>query len=276
MSNFGKLLNWEITRFSKFYGALFVITLLLQLLDVWLYTHDYMNNAERAMESQSMTAVQYVQNYSKASLNGYDNILFDWSISLCGVTLLLYIFLIWYKEWVGRSTFAYRLLMLPTSRMNVYLAKLSAILLFVWGLVAYQFLLIYVQIAAFEALIPSEFRQDLTVTEIIRQHPLLKILLPSYFNEFALYYGAGLVSVIILFTAVLLERSYRFKGIGAGILYSGVAAFLIILPQIISEVWFPDFFFPSELILLELVMGILVTAFSVWFSSYLLHKKVTV
>ncbi|MBA2940525.1 hypothetical protein HZF08_19695 [Paenibacillus sp. CGMCC 1.16610] len=276
MSNFGKLLNWEIARFSKFYGALFVITLLLQLLDVWLYTHDYMNNAERAMESQSMTAVQYVQNYSKASLNGYDNILFDWSISLCGVTLLLYIFLIWYKEWVGRSTFAYRLLMLPTSRMNVYLAKLSSIVLFVWGLVAYQFLLLYVRITAFEAFLPSEFRLDVTVSEIIRHHPILKILLPSYFTEFALYYGAGVVSVIILFTAVLLERSFRFKGIAAGILYIGAAVFLIILPGMISEIWVPDFFFPSELVQLELVMGILVTALSLWFSSYLLHKKVTV
>ncbi|MCY9660865.1 hypothetical protein P5G65_00380 [Paenibacillus chondroitinus] len=276
MSNFGKLLNWEIARFSKFYGALFVITLLLQLLDVWLYTHNYMNNAERTMESQSMTAIQYVQNFSKASLNGYDNILFDWSISLSGVTLLLYIFLIWYKEWVGRSTFAYRLLMLPTSRMNVYLAKLSSIVLFVWGLVAYQFLLLYVRITVFEAFLPSEFRQDLTVSEIIRHHPLLKILLPSYFIEFALYYGAGVVSVIILFTAVLLERSFRFKGIAAGILYIGAAVFLIILPEMISEIWVPDFFFPSELVQLELVMGILVTAFSLWFSSYLLHKKVTV
>ena len=36
---------------------------------------------------------------------------------------MIYVFFIWYRDWLGKYTFAYRLLMLPTTRINIYFAK---------------------------------------------------------------------------------------------------------------------------------------------------------
>jgi hypothetical protein len=277
MNRFGKLLNWEIVRFSKFYGSLLVITLLSQFFGIWLEANSYMNRVEEVMGRNSISVVQFVEQFGKANIsNSYGSFWIEGPISLCAATLLLYIFLIWYKEWFGRSTFAYKLLMLPTSRMNVYLAKLSAIVLFVLGLVAVQLMLVPIQISVFDAMIPSEFRQAVLIPELIHRHPLLQLLLPSYFIEFVLYYGAGVMGVVVLFTAILLERSFRYKGIAAGVLYIGAALLFILMPILIAEVWARDYLFPSEVLLLEVIIGICITGFSLWFSSYLLRKKVTV
>ncbi|MDQ0878295.1 hypothetical protein QFZ77_006954 [Paenibacillus sp. V4I3] len=277
MNRYGKLLNWEIVRFSKFYGALLVITLFSQFFGIWLEANSYMNRAEEMMDRNSISAVQYAAQYGKTSItNGYSSIWIEGSISLCAASLLLYIFLIWYKEWFGKSTFAYRLLMLPTSRMNVYLAKLSTIVLFVLGLIAFQLMLVPIHISVFDAMIPGEFRQDVPIPELIHHHPLLKMLAPKYFIEFVLYYGAGAMGVVVLFTAILLERSFRYKGIAAGILYSVAALLLILLPVIIAEVWVRNYLFPSEVLLLQIIIGICITGLSLWFSSYLLRKKVTI
>ena len=57
-------------------------------------------------------------------------------LPLCIVALIFYCFIIWYRDWFGKNTFAYRLLMLPTSRLNLYIAKATTILLFILGLLA--------------------------------------------------------------------------------------------------------------------------------------------
>ena len=41
-------------------------------------------------------------------------------IALCIAALIIYVFFIWYRDWLGKNTFAYRLLMLPTDS-NEYL-----------------------------------------------------------------------------------------------------------------------------------------------------------
>src|SRR5690606_30997651 len=53
-------------------------------------------------------------------------------VGLSVAVLVIYAFLIWYRGWFGRSTFAYRLLSLPSERRNIYFAKLTAILTFVF------------------------------------------------------------------------------------------------------------------------------------------------
>lgn len=277
MNRYGKLLNWEIVRFSKFYGALLVITLLSQFIGIWLEAITYMDRAEEMMDRNSISAIQFAEQYGRISIsNGYQSIWFEGPISLCAAALILYIFLIWYKEWFGKSTFAYRLLMLPTSRMNVYLAKLSAVVLFVLGLLAFQLMLIPIQMSVFDAMVPGEFKQAITISSLIHSHPFLQTLLPSYFIEFVLYYGVGVMGVVVLFTAILLERSFRYKGIAAGVVYCGAALLLIIIPILLAEDWLRDYLFPSEVLILQVIIGICITGLSLWFSSYLLRKKVTI
>jgi hypothetical protein len=166
--------------------------------------------------------------------------------------------------------------MLPTSRMNVYAAKLSAILLFVLGLIAFQLLILTLENAAFNMWVPKEFIFHESLGELIMRHPLLKVFIPQRFMEFILYYAAGLMGVIVVFTAILLERSFRLKGIIAGVAYALAAGLIMILPVFLAENWSRNYFYPSEIMKMEIVVGLLVTGGSLWFSSYLLRKKVTV
>ena len=82
--------------------------------------------------------------------------------------------------------------------------------------------------------------------------------------------------VSILFTAILLERSFRWKGIFAGIIYSFIAVAVFISPLLLQEFVLNDFFYPIELFVLEIVMGLIVLAVSIWMSGFLLKKKITV
>ena len=143
-------------------------------------------------------------------------------IILCGVILIIYVFFIWYRDWLGKNTFSYRLLMLPTARINVYLAKATTILLYVLGLVALQLLLLPIEVQVLKWMVPSEFRTDFSINEIANFHDL-RIFFPNNFIEFILYYGAGMAAVFIVFTAILFERSFRIKGIIYGILYCAVS-----------------------------------------------------
>ncbi|UKS27499.1 hypothetical protein LOZ80_00665 [Paenibacillus sp. HWE-109] len=277
MSRYRKLLNWEILRFSKIYGVLALITLVAQFVGIWSNANSYMNNAQEIMRLRSLSVAQYVAQFGPAKMVGnFQSLWFEGSIAVSAVTLLLYIFWIWYKEWLGKNTFAYRLLMLPTSRMNVYLAKLSALILFVWGIVALQFILLPMELALFNRMIPLDLRQVTSVVDVIRNNTLLHMVLPTYFTEFVLYYGAGLMGVAVVFTSILLERSYRWKGIAAGIIYSGATAVLILLPFLLPNNWVDEHLYPSEVLLFQTIVGIGITILSLWFSSYLLRKKVTV
>ena len=90
---------------------------------------------------------EFIEHYGKMSfLNFSQSAWFLGPIAVCGVTLIIYVFFIWYRDWFGKNTFSYRLLMLPTARINVYLAKATTILLYVLGLVALQLLLLPIEV----------------------------------------------------------------------------------------------------------------------------------
>ncbi|GIM46859.1 hypothetical protein DNHGIG_24080 [Collibacillus ludicampi] len=277
MNRYWKLLNWEMNRFAKFYGVLWLVTLLSQFTGIFLYANAFMNRVHATIQDSSLSEAEYATHFETASFESFSkSFWFVAPIALCIATLLLYVFLIWYREWFGKSTFIYRLLMLPTSRMNVYLAKTSAIFLFVLGLVAFQLLILIPEIQLFNYIIPSELRDSVSVAQLIRDHPLMNILIPQYFIQFILYYGAGLMGVIVVFTAILLERSFKLKGMLAGVIYGVTVGFVLFLPILISVEWYPDFFYPSEIVMMEIAAGLLIICSSLWFSFYLLRKKITV
>jgi hypothetical protein len=278
MNRFGKLVHYELFRFRKIYASLLALTFLSQLVGVYLFARKYMADAHNRMLWESLSAAEYAVKYGIVAFSRYSgsSLWFLGPIALCAAALLLYVFLIWYRDWFGKNMFIYRLLMLPTSRTNLFLARISAILLWVWGLVAFQLLILPLQNALFNALIPSDFRESAAVIDIVMSHPLLKILIPRTFTEFALYYLAGLAAVIVVFTAILIERSYRFKGIAGGIVYCALAAAVFVAPIFIAETWFAGYLYPTEEVVIEIVVGLLIGCASLWLSFFLLRKKVTV
>ena len=61
-----------------------------------------------------------------------------------------------------------------------------------------------------------------------------------------------------------------------GIGFSIVLFFVFLLPVIVNDLFSFNWLYPVELMMIEVIMGLLVIAISSWMSHYLLNKRVTV
>lgn len=277
MKNYLKLLNFEFNRSAKLFAVLLGITLVIQVIGVIVLSNKYLNIANEKMYEEFMSKADFLSNFGQMSfMSVAGSVWFLGPIALCVAGVGFYIFIIWYRDWFGKNTFIYRLLMLPTTRLNIFYAKITNILLLTFGFVAFQLILIPLEASILKWMVPKEFRVDLTVQEIISGMPGLSIFMPTSIFGVIVYYGAGFMVVSILFTAILMERSYKWKGIFAGIIYSLIAVAVFILPLLLQKFILNDFFYPMELFLMLIAMGIIVLAVSIWMSGFLLKKKITV
>lgn len=276
MNNFFKLLNFEVNRFLKFYVTLIAITIIMQITGVIIEAKNYMNYANKIMFTESMSKATFLTENGQFSFQHVTNSLwFNGPIALCIVTLLIYSFFIWYRDWFGKNTFIYRLLILPTARINLFLAKATTIFLSVLGLIAVQLILLLVENNILQWLVPADFRLDMSTQEMINSLHFLTILIPGSFTEFTINYGMGLIAIVVLFTAIIFERCFRWKGILLGICYCLIAVFIFLSPVLI-HIRLESYFYPVELIGLECLTGLIVIAGSIWTSHYLLKNKIRV
>ncbi|WP_040207394.1 hypothetical protein [Neobacillus jeddahensis] len=277
MKNYLKLVNFEFNRVAKLFVVLLGITLVIQMVGVIVLSKEYLNMANEKIYEDMMTKIEFLENFGKMNFSQIvRSIWFFGPIGLCAAGVGFYIFLIWYRDWVGKNTFIYRLLMLPTTRLNIFYAKITNILILTFGLVAFQLIIMPIEMLVMKGMVPTEFRSDMGLNKIIAVMPELSIIIPRSLIELILYYGAGVLAVAILFTAILMERSFKWKGILVGLLYSAIAVVFMILPLLLQEFVFNGFFYPIELLGIEIVMGVMVLTASVWLSRFLLMKKITV
>lgn len=281
MNRWLKLIIMELARFWKIYAALAAMTFVSQSGGLLLHFNSQLNDVRRRMEEQGLqTYEQYVAKYGRESFHmAIDRTepFFTGPVFLCIAALIFYSIFIWYRDWAGKNTFIYRLLMLPTSRMNLYWAKLASIMLLVFGLVALQLLLFPFYTGLFRAIVPDELAIRETVFAFVRHHAIYQVLIPPTFLEFILYYGAGLLGLTVVFTAVLIERSYRLKGLIGGIVYVAGAGMLIVSPELVNLNTGSSFvLYRSEIVQLMIGVGAIVFAMSLWISWRLLARKITV
>ncbi|MES1041151.1 hypothetical protein [Peribacillus simplex] len=276
MMRYIKLVNFEINRFSKIYLSLLLITLVSQFAGVLIVTKSLLNDAKEIMLQEKLSEAAYVANYGGIDFTHIANTLwFLGPIALSAVALIFYIFLIWYRDWFGKNTFIYRILMLPTSRLSIYLSKATAIFLMVLGMVAFQIIILPMENTLFNSKIPEVFLNEMSIPTIAKTSPILAMIIPNNFTEFLLSYGIGLMVMSVVFTAIMFERSFRIKGIILGLVYGGVTAALFLAPVFIMDSGIFHFY-SNELFSLLLTLGIIVTGLSIWLGSWLLKNRVTV
>ncbi|CAH0150263.1 hypothetical protein SRABI84_00681 [Peribacillus simplex] len=275
MMRYIKLVNFEINRFSKIYLSLLLITLVSQFAGVIIVTKSLLKDARDIMSEERLSEAAYITNYGSIEFSHIAHtLLFVGPIALSAVALIFYIFLIWYRDWFGKNTFIYRLLMLPTSRLSIYLSKATAIFLMVLGLIAFQIIILPMENALFNSNVPEALLNEMSTFAIVKISPILSLIIPSTFTQFLLSYGIGLMIMSILFTAIMFERSFRIKGIILGLVYCGIAAVLFLAPVLMEIGNF--YFYPNELFGLMLALGIILTGLSVWLGAWLLKNRVTV
>jgi len=277
MNTYGKLVYFEFNRFIKLYLVLLVVTLVTQIAGVVITSNQYVSVAKKKMHEGVMSQATFVEEYEAMSMYQItENPWFMGPIACCITVMIIYAFLIWYRDWFGKNTFIYRLLMLPTSRLTILLAKASAIMVMVLGLVSFQLILLTVENKIMKLMVPKGLRMDLDLIEFIHSHGYLSILIPPSFMEFFLYYAIGFMALLILFTAILFERSYRLKGAIIGVCYSILAVILFKAPDLIEGLLDKRYFYPIEILFIECVVMVLIIIVSLLVSRKLLKDKITV
>lgn len=284
MNRYLKLVVMELHRFWKMYVGLAVLTVVSQVGGMIYGLNVLVSRVDRMMEVKGFrTYAEYAATLNRSfeyeSFHTAANAAEPWMsgpIFLCVTALIGYCFFIWYRDWAGKSTFAYRLLMLPTARMNLFWSKLTAIMLFVLGLVALQLILIPVLIGLYHQMIPAELAIPETVRSFVTHDRIFQTLIPATFTGFLVSYGTGLLGVIVLFTAILIERSYRLIGIVVGIIYVVLAALAMLLPYIVTMFESEYVLYPLEIFLLQLGIGLVLLGVSLVLSRYLLVRKISV
>lgn len=277
MNNYMKLVNFEFNRIAKLFTILLGLTFISQMIGVIVKSRSYVNMANEKIYEEMISKELFLISFGQISfLQVATDLWFLGPIALCVAGVGFYIFLIWYRDWAGKNTFIYRLLMLPTTRLNILYAKITTILIMTFGFVAFQLLFLPIEMWVMKAMVPHEFRNDMSVRELLTSIPELTIIFPNSIVQFILHYGAGLLVVSILFTVILMERSFRWKGIFIGLMYFGVSVIVVISPLLLQEFVLNGFFYPLELFILVIVMGLIVLAASIWMSGFLLRKKITV
>lgn len=275
--NFIKLLNFEFNRFIKFYLILIIITIVSQLGGAFFKVRRYLTSVNDAIFNKGMTPESFITNHDK--INMFD-ILFSYPFIVpigIGVTaLLFYMFFVWYRDWFAKNTFIYRLLTLPTSRMNLFWSKLCLIMLTVLGLVSLQLILLYIQSGMLKAMVPVIYRDDLLIRDIIANFSYLNILAPNTMLDFIIAYALGLLFVIVVFTAILFERSFQIKGIVLGIVYVLFSFTLFLSPFMFAINTGKSYLYSDEYFVIGILLWIIIFTVSIFISRHLLNKKVTV
>lgn len=280
MKNFLKLLNFELGRFGKIYLVLVGITVLSQLLGTYFMTNRYMKAFNDAIYLNGLSTEQFLNQNGQFNLTSmFSSMWYNLPILFAAAILVIYCFFIWYRDWFGKNTFIYRLLTLPTARINIFFSKAVAIFLMVLGLVALQILLLIAASNILKWMIPANLRTDLTIMDAILNsygNYHLSLLIPPTFIDFLIHYGVGFTAVFLVFTAVLMERSFRLKGLILGIIYSVLAIVVLNLPQMIIVWTQKSYLYPIELFGVQVILWAIITITTIFISNYLLNKKVTV
>ncbi|WP_078392266.1 hypothetical protein [Shouchella patagoniensis] len=271
--SFIKLLHFEMKRIWKAYVLLVLLVTVMQLVSIWIASRNRVANLEASAKQQGLTLDQLGRDYSFDGAELFNSLPIIGSIMLSIAVLLIYMLLIWYRDWFGKNTVIYRLLMLPTNRASLYFAKLITIFSLVLGLLSLQILLIIAGVSIATSIIPTNFfYHSLSVTSVIQYGGPFSIFLPSTPLFFVLVYGLGFTFLSVVFTAILLERSFRIKGLVFGAMY---LAFIFTVFISILEMSSTYFFF-SETLLVIAATGVIILVLSIWLSIYFLQKKVTV
>ncbi|GEN88325.1 hypothetical protein [Oceanobacillus sojae] len=276
MKLFGKLVNFEFMRFLPIYITLLVIVFLIEAASVIFYAFMVKSEITESIVKHGLSKEQFLQDNGYASMiNILSSFIFSLPVVIAAVTIFIYILFIWYRDWLGKNTFIYRLLMLPVKRIQLFFSKGAVILMLVFGLVAFQVAILPVMQVILKLIIPVDYRLDLTTQGMVRSLYYLRFLLPENFIDFIINYGFGIAFVIVLFTMILIERSYRFRGVFIAAFY-GIGALILVFSPYILQIIMKDYFFDNEVLWMQFAIAIVLSIISIFLSNHLLNRKIRV
>ncbi|MDG0793724.1 hypothetical protein OMP38_25005 [Cohnella ginsengisoli] len=269
MRHYFKLLALEVRRFRWIMVGMMLYTLVVECAAVAIDIHNFANRYGIKEGTREPGVVP--QSYSFADVIGNTQGGFALGIFIPVAVLVAYVLVIWYRDWFGRHPFAFRQLMLPGGRIPLYFAKLTAIFLFVFSMLALQLVAMAILKLEYAMVTPELLKEPSRFTDAMYASEIFKLLLPLHFSQFLTNYGMGFLGVLLVFAGILLERSYRIRGIVLAALYLALNITLLVLASMSNELSL----YPSETIAVCLTIFGLEVAGAIWLSLKLITRKIS-
>lgn len=274
MKKFTDLFLFEINRIKKAYFVLVGSIVLLQIASVIFARNNYMNifrNYQKETRGSVYDFLDYNGKFDFFQVQSH--ILFEFSIMLGVFALVLYAFVIWYRDWIGKNNLSYRLLTLPGSRMSIFYAKLACILFLMGGLLAIQVVMLSVGERLIGFIMPSEIYEATQFLGQTSKGEVVSYILPSRILDFVLHYTVGVTVLVVVKLTIILRLSYKWKGLVSGIALAGVLVFMVI--AFLMSDWVL-YIFPLETLVLTISFCVLITGAALVAIHYLMKNKISV
>lgn len=187
------------------------------------------------------------------------------------VWCLYYTLLTWYKDFSSKTTVAYTLFTLPYNKFNIFISKLIIVLSFIYGVLATQHILWILEILIMKSLIGVDISEIIYIINYNRSINFLYMGVSIYPLEIFMYYVfSPILAVIVLFTGVLIHKSFDKIGGFLGLFYVVIVIFIYLYISTRFMV------FTDELLRNHILYYIVMGSLSLIISYNLLNKKIHV
>lgn len=178
---------------------------------------------------------------------------------------LIYCIVIWYRDFVGKNKTAYTLFMLPNNKFAIYISKAMTIVVMIYGVIMAQILSWIIDANIIKILCNIDmYKIKYTALTLARPRHLIQ----PYLLDFIMIDVIGVIlAVIVIFTAVMIQRSFKIKGMILAIIYT--LASILIYAFIISYAHYSD-----KILVLHSIYYIALFTISTTLSYYLINKKI--
>lgn len=274
MNNILTLYDMEFKRIYKIYFTLIGILLasnigatLFSIYSVPSRTSDIEGNPITVNVLKSEEGIRYIYEYLIGDLTSITKMAVAFSVLLC----LLYSLVIWYRDYFSKSKTIATLLMLPQKRFNIYISKFLTVIMMIFGIIASQFLFWFIDLVIIKIILNVNTEGFLNVfkTMLVQQNMISNLVFNQPIDFMMVDILGVILAVTVLFTGVIIERSFRKVGAVLGAIYV-VASIVLYIYVTTSYGIYSDILLKVHL-LYYLVMFIVSTLISI----NLLNKRVS-
>lgn len=274
MNNILTLYDMEFKRIYKIYftliGLLFTSNIGATLYKIFFITRRTVDNEGNPITMHTLKSsegLEYINTYIVGDLGSMTKMAMAFAVLLC----LLYSLVIWYRDYFSKSKTIATLLMLPQKRFNIYISKFLTVIMMIFGIIASQFLFWFIDLFIIKIILNVNAEGFLNVfqTMLIRQNRFWNLVFNQPIDFVMIDVLGVILAVTVLFTGVMIERSFRKVGAVLGAIYV-VASIVLYIYVTTSYGIYSDILLKVHL-LYYLVMFIVSTLISI----NLLNKRVS-
>ena len=270
MNNILTLYDMEFKRIYKIYFTLIGILLasnigatLFSIYSVPSRTSDIEGNPITVNVLKSEEGIRYIYEYLIGDLTSITKMAVAFSVLLC----LLYSLVIWYRDYFSKSKTIATLLMLPQKRFNITVTSM------IFGVISVQFLFWFIDLVIIKAILNVNVDGFTNVFETIlaNQNRFSNLIFIQPIDFLMIDVFGVILAVVVIFTGVLMERSYKKIGIilGGGYIFASIILYICLTAQYAQYAQYVDI-----LLKVQIAYYIVIFVISILISRTLLNKRI--